>query len=207
LLYYLFQNPKQAKRLFWGIVPKSVDDYLTGLRNYLSLEAEKQPDSAIWHIFNKHVNVPDYKASINFSLINNLISAVGADDIDLIIAYLKRYDPLAEQYSAILYDLVKKAMNYYRDFILPNKHYRTPTEDERQMLQAIHDTLAQYDGDDEHELQSIPFEVARTFDIPPKDLFKMFYEVVLGQERGPRFGTFTRLVGKDTVLALLKGSE
>jgi lysyl-tRNA synthetase class 1 len=207
LLYYLFQNPRQAKRLFWGIVPKSVDDYLTGLRNYQSLGVEKQPDSAIWHIFNKHVNVPDYKASINFSLINNLTSAVGADDIELIIAYLKRYDPAAEQYSAILRDLVKKAMNYYRDFILPNKHYRTPTEDERQMLQAIHNTLAQYDGDDEHELQSIPFEVARTFDIPPKDLFKMFYEVVLGQERGPRFGTFTRLVGKDTVLALLKDSE
>jgi lysyl-tRNA synthetase class I len=76
--------------------------------------------------------------------------------------------------------------------------------DERRMLQHIHDTLAQYEGDDEHELQAIPFDVARAFDIPPKDLFKMFYEVVLGQEREPRFRTFTRLVGKDKILVLLE---
>lgn len=204
LLYYLFQNPKQAKRLFWGIVPKSVDDYLSGLQNYPTLSSEKQPDSAIWHIFNKRVNMPDYKTSINFSLLNNLISAVGTDDMNLMIEYLKRYDPSVEQYTAILRDLMKRALNYYRDFILPNKHYRKSIPDECRMLQHIHDTLVQYEGDNEYELQTIPFDVARTFDIPPKDLFKMFYEVVLGQERGPRFGTFTRLVGKDKILALLE---
>lgn len=207
LLYYLFQNPTQAKRLFWGIVPKSVDNYLTGLRNYPSLASEKQPDSAIWHIFDRGVNMPDYKASINFSLINNLISAVGTDDMELMLEYLKRYDPVAEAYTDILGDLIQKAMNYYRDFILPNKHYRTPTEDECRMLQHIHDQLVQYEGNDENELQAIPFNVARTFDVPPRDLFRMFYEVVLGQERGPRFGTFTRLVGKDKVLALLEAGS
>lgn len=204
LLYYLFQNPRQAKRLFWGIVPKSVDDYLAGLRNYPTLSSEKQLDSAIWHIFNKGVTMPDYKASINFSLINNLISAVGTDDMELMLEYLKRYDPTAEKYAEILSDLVKKAMNYYRDFVLPSKQYRTPTEDERKMLQHIHDNLAEYEGDNEDELQAIPFNTAHAFDAPPRDLFKMFYEVVLGQERGPRFGTFTRLVGKDKVLALLE---
>ncbi|MBD3308898.1 lysine--tRNA ligase [candidate division KSB3 bacterium] len=203
LLYYLFQNPKQAKRLFWGIVPKSVDDYLAALRDYPEREAAKQPDSPIWHIFSKGVDVPEYNTSINFSLINNLISAVGTDDPELVLEYLKRYDPSAEHYPEILNDLITKGMNYYRDFILPNKHYRPPTEKERRMLQAIHERLAQYDGDHEDELQSIPFDVARQFEIPPRNLFKMFYEVVLGQERGPRFGTFTRLVGRDRVLALL----
>jgi lysyl-tRNA synthetase class 1 len=65
LLYYLFQNPKQAKRLYWGIVPKSVDDYLTGLKQYLALEKEKQPDSSIWHIFGKGEQIPAYASSIS----------------------------------------------------------------------------------------------------------------------------------------------
>ena len=71
------------------------------------------------------------------------------------------------------------------------------------MLQTLRDKLAEYAGDDVNELQTIPFDVARSFDMAPKDFFKMFYEVLLGQERGPRFGTFIRLVGKDKVLMLL----
>jgi lysyl-tRNA synthetase class 1 len=207
LLYYIFQNPKQAKRLFWGIVPKSVDDYLTGLSNYETLDSEKQPDSAIWHLFNKGVNVPAYKTQINFSLINNLISAVGSDDIDFILGYLKRYDSSLDAFTAIVEDLIKKSMNYYRDFILPNKQYRHPTGEEREMLQTLRDQLARHNGDDENELQSIPFDVSRMFEISPRDFFKMFYEVVLGQERGPRFATFVRLVGKDKVITLLDAAS
>lgn len=201
LLY--FSNPKQAKRLFWGIVPKSVDEYLTGLNNYEILDSEKQPDSAIWHLFNKGVNIPYYRSSINFSLINNLISAVGADDIDLILEYLKRYDSSMEKFATIVEDLVNKSMNYYRNFILPNKKYRTPNEKEREMLKRLRYELAKYEGNNEDEIQSIPFTVARIFNESPKNFFKMFYEVVFGQERGPRFGTFVQLVGKDKALNLL----
>lgn len=203
LLYYIFQNPKQAKRLFWDIVPKSVDNYLTDLSHYDRLDPGKQPDSTIWHLFNKGAMVPDYGSSINFSLINNLISAVGADDIDLILEYLKRYDSSMEGFIDIIEDLVKKAMSYYRDFILPNKKYRTPNEAEKRILKQLRDELAGYEGNDENELQSIPFSVARIFNETPKNLFKMFYEVVFGQERGPRFGTFVQLVGKEKALNLL----
>lgn len=203
LLYYIFQNPKQAKRLFWGIVPKSVDDYLAGLNHYAMLDSAKQPDSTIWHLFNKGANVPSYRTSTNFSLINNLISAVGADDIDLILEYLKRYDSSTEKFAPIIEDLVHKAMNYYRDFILPNKNYRRPDKEEIKMLKTLRDELANYEGDDENELQSMPFNVARMFNESPGNFFKMFYEVVFGQERGPRFGTFVQLVGKDKALNLL----
>ena len=203
LLYYIFQNPKQAKRLFWGIVPKSTDDYLTNLSRYDGLDSNKQPDSTIWHLFNKGAKVPAYKTSITFSLINNLISAVGTDDTSLIVEYLKRYDSSAERFADIIEDLVKKGMNYYRDFILPNKQFRAPTREERKMLQRLRDQLAEYAGDDETEFQTIPFDVARAFDVSPKHFFKTFYEVLLGQERGPRFGTFIQLVGKDKVLSLL----
>ena len=204
LLYYIFQNPKQAKRLYWGIVPKSVDDYLTGLKQYPALEKEKQPDSSVWHIFGKGGQIPAYGSVINFSLINNLISAVGADDRDLIMEYLKRYDPDLRACQDIVTDLVDKAMSYYRDFVLPQKQYRKPTDTEKKMLGQLHDALTRYDGADENALQTMPFSVARAFDVQPKDFFKMFYEVVFGQERGPRFGTFVQLVGKEKALSLLE---
>ncbi len=203
LLYYIFQNPKQAKRLFWGIVPKSVDDYLTGLNAYASLDEQKKPDATMWHIFNKGAGVPEFGTAVNFSLINNLISAVGADDIDLIFEYLKRYDPRIDEHRAIIEDLVHKAMNYYRDFIVPNKLYRLPTAHEKKMLKSLRSELAKHENDDERELQTLPFAVAREYDEQPNNFFKMFYEIVFGQERGPRFGTFVQLVGRKKALSLL----
>jgi lysyl-tRNA synthetase class 1 len=203
LLHYLFQSPTKAKRLFWGIVPKSVDDYLDDLRRYPSLPPEKQPDSAVWHIFNRGADVPVYDTSINFSLIDNLISGLGTDDAALTIDYLERYDASAKDYHDTVRDLVEKSLNYYRDFVLPTKHYRSPTEEERRMLQEIRNRIAVYQGNDEKEMQTIPFDVARTFEVSPATVFTAFYEVLLGQERGPRFGTFAKLVGKDKVIALL----
>ena len=103
----------------------------------------------------------------------------------------------------VVEDLVKKGMNYYRDFILPQKIYRTPNEKEQEMLKRLRDELARFEGGDEKALQTIAFDVARAFDEPPKRFFKTFYEVIFGQERGPRFGTFVRLVGKEKALNLL----
>jgi lysyl-tRNA synthetase class 1 len=203
LLYYIFQNPKQAKRLFWGIVPKSVDDYLGGLGAYRALDDAKKPDSTIWHLNNQGTSVPTYDASVNFSLINNLIAAVGAEDRGLILDYLRRYATNMDADATIIEGLVDKAMNYYRDFILPQKQYRVPNPEEKQILQALYDELQDAQETDEKVLQTIPFTIARRFETEPKHLFKMFYEVVFGQERGPRFGTFVQLVGKENALALL----
>jgi lysyl-tRNA synthetase, class I len=203
LLYYLFQNPKQAKRLYWGIVPKSVDDYLTGVKNYPALAADKQPDTPVWHLFEGGEKIPSYGSSINFSVINNLISAIGADDKALIMEYLKRYDADLDVHQGLVPDLVDKAMAYYQDFILPQKQYRTPTPAEKEMLGQLRRDLAAYEGQAEADMQTLPFSVAKMFGMAPKDFFLMFYEVVFGQERGPRFGTFVQLVGKEQALAML----
>ena len=203
LLQYLFQNPQRAKRLYWDIVPKSVDDYLAELRQYAAAAPEKRPDLAVWHIFKGGQNTPAYDTTINFSLVNNLISALGSDQLDLTLEYLERYDPAAKNYEAIVRDLAQKSLTYYRDFILPQKHYRPPTDQESQMLLALRQRVAAYEGESEQELQAIPFAIARVFEALPETMFQAFYQVVLGQERGPRFGAFARLVGKEKLLALL----
>jgi lysyl-tRNA synthetase class 1 len=203
-LYFVFQKPETAKRIYWGMVPETADVYLSNLAGYTKLVPEKQPDSAIWHIADKGDSVPEYSSKITFSLINNLISALGTGDKDLVIEYLMRYDPTTEKDGAVIGDLVTKGMNYYQDFVLPNKQYRVPTEQEKEMLQSLLDKLRDYEGDDVKEIQTIPFDVARSFDVAPGELFKMLYQVTLGQERGPRFGTFVELVGKEKVVGMIE---
>ena len=82
--------------------------------------------------------------------------------------------------------------------------FRSAGADERALLLQISDRLEGADGLDENELQGIPFDIARAADMEPKDLFRLFYEVVLGQERGPRFGSFARMVGIDNVREMVR---
>jgi lysyl-tRNA synthetase, class I len=203
LLYYIFQNPKRARRLYWDVVPKCVDDYLEALRRYPEVEEEKRPERDVWHIGNRGAEVPAYGAQVNFSMVNNLISALGSDSVELLVDYLERYDPEAMKFHAVTESLVEKGMNYYRDFVLPNKRFRDPNEEERGLLGGMRDRLVEIAEGDEEALQSIPFDVARTAGVEPKDLFRTFYEVLFGQERGPRFGSFVGLVGKERVLEML----
>jgi lysyl-tRNA synthetase class 1 len=196
LLYYLFQNPKRAKRLYWDVIPKSVDDYLA----LLSRDDEgsrKELEFIVGGIR------PPYGSSVNFSLVNNLISGLGSDDPDLIRGCLMRYDPDIRNYPEVMNGLVDKGVLYYRDFTLPNKDYRDADDTEVALFRDMRERLAAYEGGDENEFQAIPFKTAETFGVKPASLFKAFYEVVLGQERGPRFGTLVRLLGREKILKML----
>ena len=208
LLYFLFQNPNRAKRLFWGVVPKCVDDYLDALGRYHDVPEEDRPDEVLWHVYNQgqdaeRQDIPRYDAKVSFGVVNNLISALGADESSLLMEYLERYDSKVSHNRGVVASLVEKGLNYYRDQVLPNKTFRNATEDERTMFGVIRDQLATCESD-EAELQAIPFNVARDAGKEPKELFRAMYEVLLGQERGPRFGSFVLLLGKDRVVEMLE---
>ena len=203
LLFYILQNPRRARRLFWDVVPKCVDDYLEALRCFHQVASDDRPEEDIWHIFGPNSAAPRYDAAINFSMVNNLIAALGSDSFELLMDYLERYDAQALTYQTVVRDLVEKGLNYYRDFVLPNKEFRTATSDERDLFGSMHDHLVEVSAEDEEKLQAIPFEVARRSGVEPKELFRSFYEVMLGQKRGPRFGSFVKLVGRDRVLTML----
>ena len=203
LLFFLFQNPKRAKRLHWGIVPKCVDDYLGALRKYPSLSEEDRPESELWHLHGRGEGVPGYNAAVDSSVVNNLIAALGSSSSELLRDYLTRYDPAVVDNQDVVDGLIAKGMNYYRDQILPTKEFRPPTADERVLLLKIREELDRCDNGGEERWQAIPFDVARDAGKEPRELFRAVYEVLLGQERGPRFGSFVHLVGKDRVLEML----
>ena len=204
LLYHIYQNPGRAKRLIWEIVPRCVDDYLEGLRRWPELSGQERLAHPLWHIFGRGRDVPEYAAGVSYTVVLNLISALGTDDEDLLKEFLRRYDPEVARSPGVLDALVSKGLAYYREQVLPGKRFRAPDEGERDLLARIHDRLAAAGNGDEKGLQAIPFDVARETGREPKELFRCFYEVVLGQERGPRFGTFVALLGKERVLQMLR---
>ncbi len=204
LLFFLFQNPKRAKRLHWDIVPKCVDDYLDALRHYPDVAEEQRPEQALWHIGDCGSAVPEYASQVNFSTVNNLIASLGVDSVSVLEEYLVRYDAQAAAYPQVTQALVEKGLNYYRDVVLPNKHFRPPTDEERVLLGQLAERLSAANGATEEQLQAIPFDLAREAGISPKALFQMFYEVVLGQQRGPRFGSLVQLVGQEQVVNMVR---
>ena len=117
--------------------------------------------------------------------------------------YLGRYDPQVRQNSTVVELLVEKGLNYYREQVLPTKTFRPPTPEEQALLGQIRDRLTTSENGDEAALQAIPFDVAREAGVEPKDLFRTMYEVLLGQERGPRFGSFVLLLGKERFVQML----
>ena len=203
LLYYIFQNPKKAKRLYFEMIPKVVDDYLTDLKSYFVVKEEKRPQKTAWYIFNG--NPPEFSSNITFSLVNNLVAAIGADNPDLIKEYLKRYDENSD--SPIITNLVEKSMKYYRDFILPNKKYEKPSPEMMPLFKKLKEELEKTDENtDIKTLHSIPFNIAKEHEINPADFFTSFYKAVLGQERGPRFGSFCKLVGPIKLSEMISNS-
>lgn len=206
LAHFIFREPRQAKKLYFDMIPRTMDEYLEHLRRYPEIPEEKRPDTPLWHIHNAGKAVPSYNASINFTAVNNLISALGEPDRELLVGYLARYDARSADYPEMMDSLIEKGLKFYTDHILPYKHYRSPTPEERPLFEQMKRALSKQGSAEksEKELQAMVFDIARENDTDPKAFFSAIYQVLLGQERGPRFGTFAKMVGVDRVLELIE---
>jgi lysyl-tRNA synthetase class 1 len=205
LAHFIFRDPRTAKKLYLDMIPRTMDEYLAELKRYAEIEEPRRPDAPVWHIHDAGRAVPEYLSPINFTMVNNLVSALGRPDRELVKRFLLRYDAGAARYPAMLDALVDKGMAFYTDRILPHKRYRAATDAERPLFAAMGAKLAAPGAAelDEKGLQGIVFDVARDGGVEPRDLFAAIYQVLLGQEQGPRFGTFAKLVGVPRVLELI----
>ncbi|MFN8911980.1 MAG: lysine--tRNA ligase, partial [Alphaproteobacteria bacterium] len=101
--------------------------------------------------------------------------------------------------------LIQRAINYYHDFIKPNKKYREATEKEKSAMSALANALEAFDDSaTQDELQNKVYEIGKEFEIDLKAWFKGLYEVLLGAEQGPRFGSFIKLYGVQKTIELLR---
>ena len=205
LSLFMFQKPKTAKRLYFDVIPKAVDEYLSHIEKFPEQDIAKQIENPAWHL---HGGAPpNEQAHLSFSILLNLANVCHTDDKAVLWHFISRYRPDATPENAPFLDrLVGYAINYYQDFVLPAKTYRKATPDEAQAFSDLADRLADMPSDAPAEdIQSAVYEVGKRDAFPElKAWFRALYEVLLGQEQGPRMGSFIALYGLEDSIALLR---
>jgi lysyl-tRNA synthetase class 1 len=201
LTYYLYSNPRKAKRLHFDVIPKQVDEYLQHLKHYAGLRTqEHRYESPIWYVHAQQSAPPAWEADVNFSLIQHLISAVGTDDEKLILEYISRYDHTVQAFSAVLLPMVRGCLRYYQDYILPHKQVSSPTAAEKEVLGALEGHLRGLPADVEAEdIHAVLYTVSSAYHLSPKALYQLLYRTLLGQDSGPRLGPLFKLVGLEEI--------
>jgi lysyl-tRNA synthetase class 1 len=219
LSLFMYREPKAAKRLYFDVIPRHVDEYQQYLDAYPRQDARQRLANPVWHI---HAGAPP-KADvpISFTMLLNLVSASNAENADTLWGFIGRYWPgVTPQSHPKLQQLVEYAIHYFRDFVLPAKKFREPRDAERAALIDLRDALSQLPEDAPAEkIQEVVYEVGRRepfLDATKKgkdgkpgvslDWFNMLYQVLLGQEKGPRFGSFVAIYGLRNTVDMIDGA-
>jgi lysyl-tRNA synthetase class 1 len=197
LSFFMYNKPRTAKRLYFDVIPKTVDECLIHLARHPSENLKAKLDDPVWHIHRGHP--PKADLPVSFALLLNLVSASNAHDKDVLWGFLRRHAPNATpQEHSLLDQLVGYAIAYFDAFVKPAKKFRLPTDRERSALEALDRALAAAPANATAEtLQNLVYEVgkANSFAENLRDWFRAIYEVLLGQSQGPRFGSFIELYG------------
>ncbi len=227
LSLFMFQRPTAAKRLYFDVIPRTVDDYLGFLDAYPRQEWKERLGNPVWHVHSGEPPAPETLAhedgaqtSISFAMLLNLAAVANSDNPAVLWGFLRRYAPSASPENHPRLDsLVRYAVAYFRDFVAPKKRYRAADEVERAALLEVSETLGRLPaGASAEEIQHVLYDIARPIpryqDMTAKgatrerpgvsnDFFNMVYAVLLGEERGPRLGSFIALYGLEETRALI----
>jgi lysyl-tRNA synthetase class 1 len=208
LAYYMFQRPSSAKKLYFDIIPKAVDEYITFIDKFAGQDDKAKLDNPAWYIHGGRIPNSQH-TPISFALLLNLASAANAHSTDTLWGFIRLYSPGATPDNAPFLDrLVGYALKYYEDFVLPAKRYRLPDERERAALTDLAERLKKLDGKPDSEaLQTEVFSAGKENGYGKEELrewFQALYQVLLGQDQGPRFGSFIALYGRMETVALIE---
>jgi lysyl-tRNA synthetase class 1 len=219
LSLFMYREPKAAKRLYFDVIPRHVDDYLQFLDAYPRQGLKEQLGNPVWHIHAGAPPPPDNP--VPFAMLLSLVTASNAENAETLWGFIGRYRPgVTPQSHPRLAATVDYAINYYRDFVLPAKKFREASPAERAALSDLRDALSQLPADtDAQAIQDVVYEVGRRepfLDQKKKakdgkpgvalDWFNMLYQVLLGQEKGPRFGSFVAAYGVQNTVAMIDGA-
>jgi lysyl-tRNA synthetase class 1 len=219
LSLFMYREPKAAKRLYFDVIPRTVDEYQQHLDAFARQEAKQQLSNPVWHIHAGKPPKPDMP--ITFQMLLTLVSSSNAENAETLWGFIGRYRPgVTPKTHPKLDALVGYAIHYFRDFVLPAKRFREPTETERAALIDLRDALAQLPAEATAEqIQDVVYEIGRRepfLDHNKKakdgkpgvslDWFNMLYQVLLGQEKGPRFGSFVAVYGLKNTIDMIDGA-
>ena len=191
----MFQKPRVAKRLYFDVIPRAVDEYYQYVAGYSGQDAAAAVENPAFHIHSGKVPVVDMP--ISFGLLLNLASAANAHERAALWNYISRRLPgETPQSNPELDRLAAYAVRYFNDKVKAEKVFRAPSDKERAALQDLHDQLGGKDALEAKELQDIVYAVGNAHHFEPlRDWFGAIYQVLLGADQGPRFGSFIALYG------------
>ena len=202
---FMFQNPNRAKRLFFDIIPKTTDELLKLKNSFDDISNEEKFNNPIWFIDQKNEDKTPEK--ITFNMILNLASVCNADSSEILWGFIENYYPnINKKNNKLLNQLLEFGVVYYKEFILPNKKYRKPTDKEKEGFKKLIGILKDSSPDDEpEEIQTKIYEIGMSLKFENlKDWFSAFYQVILGQDQGPRLGSFIKFYGIEKTVILLE---
>ena len=228
LSLFMFQKPREAKRLYFDVIPRAVDEYLQFLGGYPRQDWKLRLGNPVWHIHAGEPPAPEELktgadgagTAVSFAMLLNLAAVANSEDPQVLWGFLRRYAPSASpQTHPRLDKLVGYAVAYFRDFVRPAKTYRLADDVERDALGKLDAMLGGLPkGASGEDIQTALYDVARPIpryqDLKAKgatperpgvsnDWFNMLYQVLLGENRGPRFGSFVALYGVAETRALI----
>jgi lysyl-tRNA synthetase, class I len=206
LSLYNFAKPRVAKRLYFDVIPKAVDEYYQHLNAYQTQDEAKRLENPVWHIHDG--NPPSEGTPVSFALLLNLASVSSAEDKAALWGFIAKYAPdTSPETHPVLDGLAERAVAYYEDFVKPEKTYREASELEAAAMRDLIDRLKTLDPATK-DPETIQNEVYAAGKAQPfenlRDWFKGLYEVLLGQSQGPRFGGFVAIYGLPETIALIE---
>ena len=202
LAMYMYPNPKRAKKLYSEVVPKTVDEYLSFIEKYPTQEKKEQLLNPVWHVHNG--NPPKEKIVMPFSMLLNLVDSSNAKNKDILWKFINRFHKeIKPKDHKILDGLTNYAINYFKDNVEPKKNFKKPSVDEKKALEKLIKKLEEIETSlSPEEIQTLVYTVGKEngYKKNLRDWFKLIYQVVFGEENGPRMGFFISFFGlKETI--------
>ncbi|HWC55352.1 MAG TPA: lysine--tRNA ligase [Sphingomicrobium sp.] len=204
LAFYIYREPKRAKSLHIGVIPRAVDEYWQFRGNYPNQPIEQKLGNPVHHIHGG--TVPTEQLPLTYGLLLNLVSLPGVADKNTAWKFVQRYAPgSSPETDPELDELIGLAVNYARDFVAPTLKRRVPSEIEAEALRDLDNELAKLPADSSAEdIQTQVFEVGKRHPFESlRGWFQALYETLLGSSQGPRMGSFIALYGIDNSRKLI----
>ena len=207
LSMYMYQNPKRAKKLYDGVVPKAVDDYLDLINKFKKQKDNEKLINPVWHVHNG--NPPSEKIVMSFTMLLNLAGSSNADNKEILWKFINRFhEDIKPQENIILDRLTNYAINYFKDKLEPKKNYKKPDQNEKKALAALVVDLRNIKKDlKPEEIQTLVYSTGKNngYEKKLRDWFKLIYQVLFGEIDGPRIGYFISYFGLKETIKLIEG--